>query len=145
MSTPEFNLRYTLDEARVLKDSLVKLTGEWLGITMTEDDELPQCWDPFNKTEHTDILVVLFGLYLRAIWNSSGLSYAVYRRGSTVVYVDGWVGGVIGKREVPQEFKDLTISLFLDAWAAQNNDSVANLCTLSDKDVILVKRKAGIC
>lgn len=144
MSTPEFNLKYTLGEVRVLKDSLTKLTGELIGVAMIEDDELPQCWDPFNKVEHTNLLLEMFGITTRADWGSN-LLYIAYVVGTrAMVSVRGYVEGVIGHRNVPQEFKALTISLFLDAWAAQNNGSVADLCILSEKAVILAKRKAGI-
>lgn len=144
MSTPEFNLKYTLEEVRGMRTTMAKLTGESIGVAMIEDDELPQCWDPFNKVEHTNLLLEMFGITTRANWGSN-LLYIAYVVGTrAMVSVRGYVEGEIGSRNVPQEFKALVLSLFLDAWAAKNNGSLSGLCTLSEKAIIQAKRRAGI-
>lgn len=147
----EFEHNHQIEDIRDLKDSLTKFSGALVGVAMTDDEELPQLWDPFTNQDHTKLLKEVFGLSVYAQWSSSTLNYKTYHGSRQLVSVNGNVERTSKAekwgdlyRTVPQEFRAFSICLFLDAWAQKNDGSVNGLVFYSEKVILELKRSAGL-
>lgn len=145
----EFEQNHRIEDIKDLKDSLIKFSGALVGIAMTDDEELPQLWDPFTNTSHSKLLREIFRLNVYAQWDGHGvLNYKTYRSSNQLISVVGKANTFNTSsnafRQVPQEFRAFSICLFLDAWAQKNDGSVNGLVIYSENDILELKKEAGL-